>query len=343
MNSPEYVQTSLAASMTLGFAKGRFHRDAKLTGLNLLLKYDRGCQGRCAYCGLSPSRELASEKQRTFIRVKWPTLSLDDIVNRTNSGHHGLNRVCLSMITVKMALEDTVSITSRLAQDMSLPISILAAPTLIRDRDYFKRLLDAGADRIGIAIDCATAELFAAHRGIGVRGPHDWDHYWQTVDWAIEVFGEYMVGIHLVAGLGESEMQMVSTVNHAHKRGALTHLFSFFPEQGSVMQQVSQPDLTGYRRIQLARHLINHQGWGLDKFIFDDDGHLTGFAGDITAYIEDGIAFMTSGCPGPDGLVACNRPFGNELPSQPIRNYPFMPTDEDIDVIRRQFYGQDVR
>ena len=37
----------------------------------------------------------------------------------------------------------------------------------------------AGADRVGIAIDAATPELFDQLRGKGVGGPHRWDHYWE--------------------------------------------------------------------------------------------------------------------------------------------------------------------
>jgi len=35
--SPKFIQTSLAASLTLGFQNGSFHRKAMLKGLNLLL------------------------------------------------------------------------------------------------------------------------------------------------------------------------------------------------------------------------------------------------------------------------------------------------------------------
>jgi biotin synthase len=64
-----------------------------------------------------------------------------------------------------------------------------------------------------------------------------------------------------------------------------------------------------------------------------------GFAiDDLICY---GEPFMTSGCPGPDGRVACNRPFGNERPGRPIRNYAFLPEPEDIELIRYQLrdYG----
>src|SRR4030042_3015273 len=69
--SPEYVQTSLAASLTLDFQQGLFHRNAKLKGLNLLLHYEEGCLGRCHFCGLSRSR-LEGPRGKAFIRVDWP-------------------------------------------------------------------------------------------------------------------------------------------------------------------------------------------------------------------------------------------------------------------------------
>ena len=47
---------SSAAATTLALKAGRFYRNAKLHCLNLLLTYDDGCLGRCAYCGLSGAR-----------------------------------------------------------------------------------------------------------------------------------------------------------------------------------------------------------------------------------------------------------------------------------------------
>ena len=66
MNSPEYVQTSLAAALSLGLEKGSFKDKVKLTGLNLLLIYDKECIGRCAYCGISKNR-LEVKGKKTFI------------------------------------------------------------------------------------------------------------------------------------------------------------------------------------------------------------------------------------------------------------------------------------
>lgn len=332
--TPQYIQTSLAAALTLGLREGSFHRNAKLKGLNLLLHYAEGCQGRCDFCGLSRSRK-ESPKGKTFIRVDWPVYPLEEIVERAK-GRDQIHRICISMITHPKALKDTLFVIERFKTETDLPISVLISPTVIRDEGPLQKMKMAGADRVGIAIDAATPELFEKLRGRGVGGPHRWDHYWDVVTMAADVFGRFQAGIHLIVGLGETEKEMVETIQKAHDIGCHTHLFSFFPEKGSPMENHSLPPLDQYRRIQLARWIINEGLGSLRRMRFDEEEKLAGFGLDVGPLIQMGEPFMTSGCPGKDGKVACNRPYGNERPSGPIRNFPFMPEPEDIEEIRNQ-------
>lgn len=332
--SPEYIQTSLAASLTLGFQQGSFHRNARLKGLNLLLHYDEGCLGRCHFCGLSRSRP-EGPKGKTFIRVDWPLYPLEEIIERAK-GKDQIHRVCISMITHPKALEDTIHVIKKFKEKTDLFISVLITPTLIRDIEALKRMKEAGAERIGVAIDAVTPQLFDRLRGKGVNGPHRWNHYWEVVRMAAEVFGKFNVGVHLIVGLGETEGEMIQAIQRGQDMGAYTHLFSFFPEKGSPMQDHPSPPLGQYRRIQLARWIINEGIGSIDQMNFDDQGKLINFGMDIEPLIIMGEPFMTSGCPGRDGKVACNRPYGNERPSGPIRNFPFMPEKEDIEEIRAQ-------
>ena len=332
--SPEYIQTSLAASLTLGFQSGSFHRNAKLKGLNLLLHYEEGCSGKCHFCGLSRSRR-EGPKGKTFIRVDWPLYPLEEIIKKAK-GKDQIHRVCISMITHPKALEDTLYVTQRLKEETDLFISVLISPTLIRHEDSLAEMKKAGADRVGIAIDAATPELFDRLRGTRVGGPHRWNHYWDVMRMAVSVFGRFHVGIHLIVGLGETEKEMVEAIQQGQTMGAHTHLFSFFPERGSPMENRSSPPLGQYRRIQLARWIINESVGSADQMKFDETGRLIDFGLDIGPLIPTGEPFTTSGCPGRDGKVACNRPYGNERPSGPIRNFPFMPEAEDIEEIRKQ-------
>ncbi len=332
--SPQFIQTSLAASLTLGFQQGSFHRNAKLKGLNLLLHYEEGCLGKCHFCGLAKSRR-EGPKGKTFIRVDWPLYLLEEIVERVK-GKNQLHRVCISMITHPKAMEDTLYVIQKFKEDTNLSISVLISPTLIHQENSLDAMKKAGADRIGIAIDAATPQLFDQLRGKGVGGPYRWDHYWKVVEMATSVFGKFYAGIHLIVGLGETEKEMVKTIQQGQNMGAYTHLFSFFPEMGSPMEEHSPPSLGQYRRIQLARWIINEGLGSINQMTFDENGRLIDFGMDIHPLIQMGEPFMTSGCPGRDGKVACNRPYGNERPSGPIRNFPFMPEPEDIEEIKKQ-------
>lgn len=332
--SPKYIKTSLAGAICLGMENGRFRRDAKCNCLNLLLTYEKGCAAKCSYCGLSCNRD--STAKPTFIRVKWPVYLLDDVLEALKADEHPFKRICVSMTTHPQAMQDTLAIISKCKERTNLPISGLLTPTVMKGKIDMAAVKEAGADRVGIAVDAATETLFETFRGTKVSGPHRWERYWEALEEAVEVFGKYYAGIHLIVGLGETEKEMVTAIDRAHRLGALTHLFSFFPEAGSKMANVLQPPLENYRRIQLARYLINEGLIDGTQVEYDADDRIIGYGIDIEPYLEKGLAFMTSGCPGLDGFLACNRPFGNERPSQPFRNYPFIPQAEDIALIRSQ-------
>ncbi len=338
--SPEYLQTSTAAAMTLGFKGGLFYRGAQLHCINLLLTYDAGCAGNCAYCGLQEKRP-GEYKDKSFIRVEWPTFSLEDIVREVNARKDRVKRFCISMITNRRSVDDTSILTRALLEGTGVPVSLLIAPTIL-SIDDLRRFREDGADRLGIAIDAATPELFAKYRGEGVKGPHKWDRYWDCFHEGVDVFGERMVGSHLIVGLGETEREMISTIQKCYDIGGVTHLFSFYPEPDSLLADHPQAPMGQYRRVQLARHIIDEGLGRLDDFSFDDDGRLTSYGVSderLREIIGDGTPFMTAGCPGEDGCVACNRPYANSPPGPNVRNYPFDPDGEDMERILGQLWG----
>jgi biotin synthase len=102
------------------------------------------------------------------------------------------------------------------------------------------------------------------------------------------------------------------------------------------MDEHGQPTYGQYRRVQLARYIINQEYGRHEQMDFSDAGQVVDFGVPTDELIQYGEPFMTSGCPGPDGRVACNRPFGNERPGRPIRNYAFLPHPEDVELIRYQ-------
>jgi lipoyl synthase len=218
-----------------------------------------------------------------------------------------------------------------------LPVSILMNPTSMKPADL-QMLKSKGAEMAAVALDLAEEDLFETYRGKGVGGPHRFERYWSMLSATAEVFGKNRAGCHLIVGLGEREDQMVSRIQKVRDLGARSHLFSFYPEKGSPLAQKKACPVDRYRRIQLARYLIDFDHRRAEEMVFDPAGQIVSFGGDkkdVTHWIETGQPFMTSGCPGGRMEAACNRPFGDG-PPRDIRSYPFPLEEGDIAQVKQQ-------
>ena len=345
MRSPEYVQMSTAAAITLGIMKGMMHRCECTRCLNLLLTYPEGCRANCAYCGLARHREAERDyADRNFIRVDWPAVPMEQVVDivAKDGEKSAFHRMCISMITHPRSDEDTVTVlkawTARI-DPKTIPVSILSNPTTMR-RDDVKRLHELGADIFTVALDAATPEIFERTRGKGVQSPHTWKKYWEILMDAREIFGPQKFGAHVIIGMGETEHDALTLIQQLVDLGGHSHLFCFFPEKGSLMDHLPATPRDQWRRVQLARYLIDYRGVNVKAMRFDDRGRVVDFGlpqPELDAIIDAGTAFRTSGCPGKfaEDVSACDRPYGDSPPSN-IASYPFAPNKGDVRKIRRQ-------
>jgi biotin synthase-related radical SAM superfamily protein len=335
--SPDYVRISMASAIALRFRSGRFTRDFPFGGINLLLNYDEGCLSDCGYCGLARTRPGAYT-DKSFIRVEWPLVRTDDLVERMAQHEATLTRLCISMVTHGHAYRDTCDITQRIAARVRAPLSILAAPpTLNTERlETFKAL---GVDMIGIGLDAVTEELFRNIRTDVPAGGLKWEKYWEIVTSARQIFGPWKVNVHTLVGLGETDQDLVELFVTLRDKEIYAYLFCFNPEPDSRMASHPKSPLARWRRMQLAKHLIEAEGYGLERFSFDASGGLTRLRADratVEAVVDEGVAFVTNGCPGEKGEPGCTRPYGSYRPAEPFRDYPFVPTASDLDEIRQQ-------
>jgi lipoyl synthase len=343
MRSPEYVQLSTAAAITLGIMKGAMHRTDCTRCLNLLLTYPEGCRANCAYCGLARHREATRNyADRNFIRVDWPAVPYEEVIDIVASGGDGgrFHRMCISMITHPRSDADTrVVLTKWVARVKHVPVSILSNPTTMTRQDV-QELKDLGAEIFTVALDAANAEIFERTRGRGVQSPHSFGKYWEILEAAAEIFGPERFGAHLIVGMGESDHDVLSQVQAIRDRGGHSHLFAFYPERGSLMDHLPPVPRPQWRRVQLGRYLIDYRGHHLARMRFDATGRLRDFGvpqPELDAVINAGVAFRTSGCPGKEApdISACDRPYGDS-PPRDIASYPFKPHRGDLRKIRAQ-------
>jgi biotin synthase len=340
---------STAAAITLGLVPGQMHRTGCTHCLNLLVTYPEGCRANCAYCGLARHREEARDyADRNFIRVDWPTARYDEVVERVRAGQDRgrFQRMCISMITHPDSDADTYVLLEKWVREVPhVPVSILSNPTTM-ERDDLVRLKAMGADIFTVALDAVTPEIFERTRGKGVESPHKFAKYWQAIEWAADVFGPEKFGAHLICGMGETEREILDVCQRIKDLGGHNHMFAFFPERGSLMEDWPAADRGQWRRVQLARFIIDYAGGRVDEMRFDDAGRVVDFGlpGDeLETLIASGKPFRTSGCPGKDDeeVSACNRPYGDSSPTD-IRSFPFALNRADVARVRRQMAGEDI-
>lgn len=337
--SPEYAKMSHASAMSLGLMGGRMYRGAVNRCVNLLVHYPEGCAANCAYCGLAKKRP-GTYREKSFIHVDWPLYSITEIIEAIQGAPRYVRRICISMITNGKCRTHAVEMTGRLKKETALPVSILISPTILQREDLIA-MRESGADKIGVALDLATPELFDRYRGKGVSGPHTWETYFEFLEMGLGIFASPNVGVHLMVGMGETEEDMISLMNRLHRMGVVTHLFSFFPEEASALAHRSPPAWPSYLRIQLARYLIEEGIIEYGEMSFDSSGSLKDFGigpDQLETILSLGTPFMTTGCLCPEGEVACNRPFGNCLPDVRQWNYPYLPNEEEKDLIKGHLF-----
>lgn len=195
-----------------------------------------------------------------------------------------------------------------------LPICVSAAA---RDTAEVGCILGWGVERVTLALDAATPELYREVKG---------GSFEKRLELLLRAAGLFpgRIGTHLIAGLGETEEQLVRLVQRLTDSQVTVALFAFTPVPGTRLESRRPPALESYRRLQAAHYLITRGLSRAEAMSFDEAGRLTSY-GLPWSRVEEtllegegspGRAFRTSGCPD------CNRPYYNERPAGPLYNYP---------------------
>jgi biotin synthase-related radical SAM superfamily protein len=257
-------------------------------------------------------------------RVVWPISELGKVLAALGKNSNDFKRVCIQAVNYPRAMDDLCELVARVKSVSNLPISVSCQPLKAGD---IQKLADAGGERVSVALDAATPGLFERIKG----GFYTWEDHIQALERAQAVFDD-RVSTHLIVGLGESEEEMARAIQLLHDQGITIGLFAFTPIAGTTLANHPQPDISSYRRIQLARFLITSNMSRVELMHFNG-GRVVGFGmeqGVLNRIVDSGEPFRTSGCPD------CNRPFYNESPRGPIYNYPRKPTSKEILTIQSQ-------
>lgn len=274
------------------------------------------CSQNCSFCTQSRSSQA---KEGFLSRVPWPEFPAEEVISKIAESYRQkkIKRACLQVVANKKALDDAKVFLRKLRSHSPIPLSISCK---VDSLDDLRELFDIGVERVGIALDAASVETYRNFKGGDLK---------QKIEFLVQAVQEFpgKIATHLIAGLGETEEEMVKLLQLCYSKGIRVGLFAFTPVKGSALADKKPPDLSSYRRIQAARFLIEKDYYLADKFTFQS-GKLTNLRIDLKTlreYLGEGTAFRTAGCPD------CNRPFYNERPGDVLYNYPRPLTPEELE------------
>ena len=307
------IRVSIGSASVLGLVSKQF--PVPPTTCYIMTYKEGHCVANCGFCPQARESKSSIEK---LSRITWPIFLFNEFLTKLKymPPSKKFKRICIQTLNYKENFKDIREIITQIKSVSNISITIAIPPM---SKEKLKELKLIGVQRVGIALDGATSEIFDKIKGKGVRGPYNWEHHMENLKYALEIFPEGTVTTHVIVGLGESEKDILKLIKKLKNLKILVSLFAFTPIKGTRLDKLPQPELRKFRKVQLGRYLILEENKEVEEFAFNQDGNLINIninKRKLRNIIDDTDAFLTSGCPG------CNRPYYTSRPSGPIYNYP---------------------
>ncbi len=265
------------------------------------------CSNDCSFC---PQAKYSGARADLLSRVTWPEYAREAVLDGVARAFeaNSIKRSCFQVTNSKHALQETKVFLQDLQSKSPVPICVSCSVGTVQ---AVSELINQGADHVSIALDAACERIFVENKA------GSWSQKYRLLQESAKEFPG-RIATHLIVGLGETEEEMLRTVQEMVDLGVTIALFALTPIKGTRLEHGKPPAIDQYRRIQAARYLIQK---GLDRFekMCFEGGKLVRLGLSEEEWVNalaDGEAFRTSGCPD------CNRPYYNEKPGGLIYNYP---------------------
>ena len=320
----EKLRVSIGSASVLGLESIKL--EVSPTTCYLMTFKSGKCSANCGFCPQARSSDSSLEK---LSRVLWPAYNFKDFLTKLKylSPFKKFKRICIQTLKYPENFQDLIEIVTQIKKISEIPISV-AIPPMSPDR--LNDLKIRGVERLGIALDGSTPEVFEKIKGKEVNGPYRWETHFECLKTALNIFGVNNVSTHLIIGLGEKEKEVLRIIRDLNTLHVLPSLFSFMPIKGTKLEKLDQPSIINYRKIQLGRYLILFKSKELNDFTYNSKGDIIKIninKRELRNLIDENSAFLTPGCPG------CNRPYYTSRPSGPIYNFPRVLTEVEKEEI----------
>lgn len=330
----EFIRVSIGTAAAIGLV--RIKVKALPTTAYLMTYSENKCTANCIFCAQARESKMNNDY---LSRVIWPKYPLDEVIEKINEAinNRKIFRICVQTINIPNLMNILEYQLEKIATKIKgkVPLSLAIHPISRKD---MKRLKKLGVSDLSISFDAVTPEIFEKIKGKSTGNNYTWEGHWRALLDALDIYGKWHVSTHIIIGFGESERDAINFLQKMNDLGVIVGIMALTPIRGTKIENMKPPDISSYRKIQLAYYLIRHKITNFGKMTFDDSGNLLDFGVSkkiLKKVIKSGYPFITTGC------SYCNRPYYNESPSGIIYNFPMRPNEEDIRRIRKELGVED--
>lgn len=122
--------------------------------------------------------------------------------------------------------------------EVKLPIQVQCEPP--DDFAWFQKLKDAGAVSIGMHLEAVSDRV--RHKIMPGKAEVSLDTYFAAFKAAVEVFGRGQVSTYILAGLGDTENEIIEMTAKLTEMGVYPFVVPFVPIQGTALEHHSKPE-----------------------------------------------------------------------------------------------------
>ena len=175
------IRVSIGSASVLGLVSKQF--PVPPTTCYIMTYKEGHCVANCGFCPQARESKSSIEK---LSRITWPIFSFKEFLTKLKNMPHSkkFQRICIQTLNYKDNFEDIKEIITEIKNVSNIPISIAIPPM---SREKLKELLLIGVQRVGIALDGATSDVFDNIKGKGVKGPYRWEHHMESLKHALQV------------------------------------------------------------------------------------------------------------------------------------------------------------
>ncbi|MEM9326694.1 MAG: MSMEG_0568 family radical SAM protein [Bacteroidota bacterium] len=199
---------------------------------NCVRYYDQSTS--CQFCAIGESlkagKTIAYKKPHHLAETAKIAVELDGIsqfvmtTGTPNTSDRGAKLLYESVIAVKQLVD--------------IPIQVQCEPP--DDFSWFQRLKDAGADTLGMHMEAATQRTREAI--MPGKAEVTLDYYYEAFEAAVAVFGRAQVSTYILAGLGDTQEEIINESYHLISLGVYPFVVPFVPITGTPLADHPAPN-----------------------------------------------------------------------------------------------------